>query len=62
LGAVLPKAQFERMPLPFAAGFLAGRAFVEYRRKGGGRIGLLLASSSQNLLPVLPDRLVEKCI
>ena len=37
LDAVLPEAQFERLPLPFAAGFLAGRAFVEYRRKGGVR-------------------------
>ncbi|MEO7414414.1 MAG: type II toxin-antitoxin system VapC family toxin [Opitutaceae bacterium] len=37
LDAVLPEAQFERLPLPFSAGFLAGRAFVEYRRKGGVR-------------------------
>jgi len=35
LDAVLSETQFERLPLPFAAGFLAGRAFVEYRRKGG---------------------------
>lgn len=37
LDAVLPNAQFERLPLPFSAGFLAGRAYVEYRRKGGVR-------------------------
>ncbi len=37
LDAVLPEVQFERRPLPFAAGFMAGRAFVEYRRKGGVR-------------------------
>jgi predicted nucleic acid-binding protein len=37
LDAVLPAAQFERLPLPFSAGFLAGRAFAAYRRKGGVR-------------------------
>lgn len=37
LDAVLPESQFERLPLPFSAGFLAGRAFVAYRRKGGLR-------------------------
>lgn len=33
----LAAAQFERLALPYAAGFLAGRAFVEYRRRGGVR-------------------------
>lgn len=33
----LAEAQFERLALPYAAGFLAGRAFVEYRRRGGVR-------------------------
>lgn len=28
---------FRRLPLPYAAGFVAGRAFVEYRRRGGQR-------------------------
>ena len=28
---------FLRLPLPFEAGFVAGRAFVEYRRRGGVR-------------------------
>ena len=37
LDAALPATQFERLPLHFSAGFLAGRAFVEYRRKGGAR-------------------------
>lgn len=27
----------ERLELPYAAGFLAGHAFVQYRRKGGER-------------------------
>jgi predicted nucleic acid-binding protein len=37
LDAVLPEAQFARLPLPFAGGYLVGRAFTEYRRKGGVR-------------------------
>jgi len=28
---------FHRLPLPYEAGFVAGRAFVEYRRRGGVR-------------------------
>lgn len=27
----------ERMPMPWSAAFLAGRAFVEYRRRGGAK-------------------------
>ncbi len=30
-------AEFRRLPLPYEAGFVAGRAFVEYRRRGGVR-------------------------
>lgn len=33
----LPPDTFERLPLPWAAGFLAGRCFVRYRRRGGER-------------------------
>jgi len=33
----LAEERFERLALPYAAGFLAGRAFVEYRRRGGVR-------------------------
>ncbi len=33
----LAAERFQRLALPFAAGFLAGRAFVEYRRRGGMR-------------------------
>lgn len=31
----------QRLPLPYAAGFLAGHAFVKYRREGGQREALL---------------------
>lgn len=31
----LPEAFLRREPLPWAAAFLAGRAFVQYRRRGG---------------------------
>ena len=31
----LDPAVFQRLPLPYAAGWLAGRAFVKYRRTGG---------------------------
>ncbi len=33
--AALPVDRFARLALPFGAGFLAGRAFLEYRRRGG---------------------------
>ena len=32
---------FRRLALPYEAGFVAGRAFVEYRRRGGVRISPL---------------------
>jgi predicted nucleic acid-binding protein len=35
--AALPAADFIREPLPYQAGFLAARAFVDYRRRGGAR-------------------------
>ncbi|MEX2625716.1 MAG: type II toxin-antitoxin system VapC family toxin [Ilumatobacteraceae bacterium] len=37
LDAVLPPADFRRLPLPWEAAFLAGKAFVRYRRSGGER-------------------------
>jgi predicted nucleic acid-binding protein len=37
LDAALPEALFRREPLPFAAGFLAGKAFISYRRRRGAR-------------------------
>jgi predicted nucleic acid-binding protein len=35
--AALPVTDFRREPLPYQAGFLAARAFVDYRRRGGAR-------------------------
>lgn len=35
LDEVLPLSAFEREPLPFEAAFLAGRAFLTYRRRSG---------------------------
>ncbi len=32
---------FKRLPLPYEAGFLASRAFLEYRRSGGAKISPL---------------------
>lgn len=38
---VFPANVFRREPLPFLAGFLAGKAHVSYRRKGGLRTATL---------------------
>ena len=37
LEAALPEDVFHREPLPWAAGFLAGKAYLAYRRRGGTR-------------------------
>ena len=37
LDEALPAVYFTREPLPWAAAFLAARAFVGYRRRGGTR-------------------------
>jgi predicted nucleic acid-binding protein len=37
LDAHLGGGEFRRLALPYEAGFVAGRAFVEYRRRGGIR-------------------------
>lgn len=37
LEAAIPEELFRREPLPYEAGFLAGRAFLAYRRRGGER-------------------------
>lgn len=34
---LLPTTLLRRDPLPYAAGFLAAKAFVKYRRRGGAR-------------------------
>lgn len=35
LDEMLPASEYEREPLPYVAGFAAGKAFVRYRREGG---------------------------
>ena len=37
LDEALPLDTFARLPLPWAAAFLAGKCFIEYRRSGGAR-------------------------
>lgn len=37
LDDALPADVFERRAIPFAAAFLAGKAFARYRRRGGAR-------------------------
>jgi len=37
LDAALGATEFRRLALPYEAGFIAGRAFVQYRRRGGHR-------------------------
>ena len=41
LDAVLPSTYFRRLPLPWEAAFLAGKCFLDYRRKGGQKRSLL---------------------
>ena len=37
LDEVLPETAFRREPLPYLAGFLAGKAFLTYRRAAGSK-------------------------
>jgi predicted nucleic acid-binding protein len=37
LEVVLSPLEVERLALPWAAGFLAGKCFVKYRKRGGAR-------------------------
>jgi predicted nucleic acid-binding protein len=37
LDAELSERDYRRLPLPYEAGFLAGKAFLSYRRAGGER-------------------------
>ena len=39
--AVVPPSDFRRLGLPLEAAFLAGKAFVRYRRRGGVRTSTL---------------------
>jgi predicted nucleic acid-binding protein len=37
LDELLPASDYEREPLPYSAGFAAGKAFLQYRRGGGDK-------------------------
>lgn len=37
LDDLLPASDYEREPLPYTAGFAAGKAFLQYRRGGGDK-------------------------
>jgi predicted nucleic acid-binding protein len=37
LDSALPRTLYRRDPLPWEAGFLAGKSFLSYRRRGGAR-------------------------
>ena len=37
LEQTLPPAAFRRLPLPWEAAFLAGKCFLRYRKRGGGK-------------------------
>ena len=41
LEAALPPEDYRRAPLPWEAAFLAGKAFLDYRRSGGTRTSTL---------------------
>lgn len=41
LDLAIPENTFARLPIPFEAAFLAGKAFLKYRRKGGVRTSVL---------------------
>jgi hypothetical protein len=64
LDEALPPATFRRLPLPWEAGFLAGKCFARYRRHGGARrsplpdfyIGAHAAVGGFVLLTRDPDR------
>ena len=64
LDEALPVADFHREKLPYDAGFLAGKAFLMYRRRGGGKrspmpdfyIGAHAAVAGYQLLTRDPDR------
>ena len=45
LDEVLDDADLRREPLPFEAGFLAGKAYAAYRRRGGTRRSPLAVSN-----------------
>lgn len=67
LDEALPESHFRRLPLPWEAGFLAGKCFLRYRRRGGSRrsplpdfyVGAHAAVSQLRLLTRDPARYRE---
>lgn len=65
LDAAIPADDLGREPLPFEAGFVAGKAFLRYRRRGGARrsplpdfyIGAHAAVQGHRLLTRDPGRI-----
>jgi predicted nucleic acid-binding protein len=61
---LLPDGDFRRLELPYEAAFLAGKAFLSYRRRGGNRaaplpdfyIGAHAAIAGMRLLTRDPQR------
>ena len=41
LEAALPRELVQRLPIPYEAAFLAGKCFLDYRRRGGKRLSTL---------------------
>ncbi|MFC9892547.1 type II toxin-antitoxin system VapC family toxin [Nocardia sp. NPDC127579] len=64
LNEALPESELERVELPYASGFVASKAFVAYRRRGGEKrsplpdfyIGAHAAVSGYRLLTRDPAR------
>jgi predicted nucleic acid-binding protein len=64
LETAIPASLYRRDPLPFEAAFLAGKAFLRYRRRGGTRvrplpdffIGAHAAIAQHRLLTRVPRR------
>lgn len=64
LQAALPAHEYQRIPLPWEAAFLAGKAYLMYRRSGGTRtsalpdffIGAHAATADARLLTRDPSR------
>ena len=51
LDAALPAGLFQREALPWEAGFLAGKCFLQYRRRGGTRASPCRISTSAHTPP-----------
>jgi predicted nucleic acid-binding protein len=62
LDELLPASDYEREPLPYLAGFAAGKAFVRYRRGGGDKRSPMpdfyvsAKATNRNRGPVSTDR------